>query len=71
MSVIIDTSVWSLYVRRKRRQVRPEQRSCLEEVRLLLREGGRNLLDTPEPELFARACDHGWTFACGRLTGSL
>ncbi|MBI4522005.1 MAG: hypothetical protein HY701_14305 [Gemmatimonadetes bacterium] len=41
------------------------------DLRLLLREGGRNLLDTPEPELFARACDHGWTFACGRLTGSL
>ncbi|MBI2920741.1 MAG: PIN domain-containing protein [Planctomycetes bacterium] len=46
MSVIIDTSVWSLYVRRKRRQLRPEQRSCVEEVRLLLREG-RALMPGP------------------------
>ena len=35
------------------------------DLRLLLREGGRNLLAMPEPELYARACDHGWTFACG------
>ena len=34
------------------------------DLRLLLREGGRNLLEMPEPELFARACDHGWSFAC-------
>ena len=34
------------------------------DLRLLLREGGRNLLDMPEPDLYARACDHGWTFAC-------
>ena len=34
------------------------------DLRLLLREGGRNLLETSEPELYARACDHGWTFAC-------
>ena len=36
------------------------------DLRLLLREAGRNLLDLPEPELYARACDHGWTFACDR-----
>ncbi len=35
------------------------------DLRLLLREGGRNLLDLPERDLYARACDHGWTFACG------
>ncbi len=34
------------------------------DLRLLLREGGANLMDMPEPELYARACDHGWTFAC-------
>lgn len=34
------------------------------DLRLLLREGGRNLLDTPEPELYARACEHRWEFAC-------
>lgn len=34
------------------------------DLRLLLREGGANLVDLPEPELYARACDHGWTFAC-------
>lgn len=36
------------------------------DLRLLLREGGPNLLDMPEPQLFERACDHGWTFACNR-----
>jgi hypothetical protein len=40
------------------------------DLRLLLREGGRNLLDMPEAELYARACDHGWTFACGRPAAS-
>ncbi|MEX2584302.1 MAG: hypothetical protein WD766_13620 [Gemmatimonadota bacterium] len=34
------------------------------DFRLLLREGGQNLLDTPEPEIYARACDHDWQFAC-------
>jgi hypothetical protein len=34
------------------------------DLRLLLREGGPNLLEMPEPALRARACDHGWTFAC-------
>ena len=35
------------------------------DLRLLLREAGPNLLETPEPMLYARACDHGWSFACG------
>ncbi len=34
------------------------------DLRLLLREGGANLMEMPEPELYARACEHGWTFAC-------
>ena len=34
------------------------------DLRLLLREGGPNLLEMPEPELYARACRHGWAFAC-------
>jgi len=34
------------------------------DLRLLLREGGGNLLDMPEAALYARACDHGWVFAC-------
>ena len=34
------------------------------DLRLLLREAGPNLLDMPEPALYARACDHGWSFAC-------
>jgi len=34
------------------------------DLRLLLREGGQNLMDMPESDLYARACDHGWTFAC-------
>jgi hypothetical protein len=39
------------------------------DLRLLLREGGLNLLDMPEPELYTRACEHGWTFACERFAG--
>ena len=35
------------------------------DLRLLLREGGRNLMETPEPELYRRACEHRWSFACG------
>jgi hypothetical protein len=34
------------------------------DLRLLLREGGRNLMQMTERDLFARACDHGWRFAC-------
>ena len=34
------------------------------DLRLLLREGGPNLLEMPERELYARACQHGWGFAC-------
>jgi hypothetical protein len=40
------------------------------DLRLLLREGGPNLLDMPEPELYARACRHGWSFACQRESAS-
>ena len=36
------------------------------DLRLLLREGGPNLLEMPEPELYQRACRHGWSFACER-----
>ena len=35
------------------------------DLRLLLREGGGNLMDMPEPELYRRACEHRWRFACG------
>lgn len=34
------------------------------DLRLLLREGGLNLLEMPVDKLYARACDHGWRFAC-------
>jgi len=36
------------------------------DLRLLLRERGRNLMETAEPELYARACEHGFEFACSR-----
>ena len=36
------------------------------DLRLLLREAGQNLMKMSEPELYARACDHDWAFACGR-----
>ena len=34
------------------------------DLRLLLREGGSNLMEMSEADLQARACAHGWTFAC-------
>ena len=37
------------------------------DLRLLLREGGLNLVDMPERGLYERACVHGWQFACERL----
>ncbi len=40
------------------------------DLRLLLREGGPNLLEMPEPDLYARACRHGWTFACSRTVAA-
>ena len=39
-------------------------------TRKLLREGGPNLMEMPEPELYARACKHEWTFACSTRTVS-
>jgi hypothetical protein len=40
------------------------------DLRLLLREGGPNLLEMPEPELYERACRHGWAFACDKRSAS-
>ena len=34
------------------------------DLRLLLREGGQNLMQLPAEQLYARACDHDWVFAC-------
>jgi hypothetical protein len=34
------------------------------DLRLLVREGRATLMDMPEPELYARACAHRWSFAC-------
>jgi len=36
------------------------------DLRLLLREGSRNLLKWPEADLYARACEHDWAFACNK-----
>lgn len=36
------------------------------DLRLLLREGGMNLMQMSLPDLHARACAHGWSFACDR-----
>ena len=40
------------------------------DLRLLLREGGLNLMELPERDLYTRACEHEWSFACGRATGA-
>ena len=34
------------------------------DLRLLLREGGLNLLDMSPEDLRMRACEHGWSYAC-------
>jgi hypothetical protein len=36
------------------------------DLRLLLREGGPNLMEMPELDLYARACAHGWSYACDK-----
>ncbi|MBM4185276.1 MAG: hypothetical protein FJ207_13830 [Gemmatimonadetes bacterium] len=41
------------------------------DLRLLTREGGLNRMDDSEPEIYARACEHGWQFACNRVARSL
>ena len=43
-------------------QVRAAPRTF--DLRLLLREGGPNLMDMPEGELISRACEHNWTHTC-------
>ncbi|MFM1897723.1 MAG: hypothetical protein RLZZ385_2797 [Pseudomonadota bacterium] len=40
------------------------------DLRLLLREGGLNLMEMPPEQLYARACEHGWDFACNQLVAS-
>lgn len=41
------------------------------DLRLLLRQGGQNLMDMPEDQLNERACEHGWQFACRNSISSL
>jgi hypothetical protein len=40
------------------------------DLRLLVREGGVNLVDAPESELYSRACRHGWDFACDKRSAA-
>jgi hypothetical protein len=40
------------------------------DLRLLLREGGLNLMQMSEGELLNRACVHEWSFACDRLAST-
>jgi hypothetical protein len=37
------------------------------DLRLLVRESRATLIDMPESELYARACEHQWDFACQAL----
>jgi hypothetical protein len=34
------------------------------DLRLMLRQGGQNLMQMPVSDLYAKACEHDWTFAC-------
>ena len=47
------------------RSVRTEPRPL--DLRLMLREGGLNLMQMEIPELLDRACAHEWSFACQRI----
>jgi hypothetical protein len=40
------------------------------DLRLLLREGGLNLLSMSEPDLYTRACKHGFAFACNKTVAT-
>ena len=41
------------------------------DLRLLLREGGSNLMEMAEPELYERAClKHDWDFACDKVVST-
>ncbi len=41
------------------------------DLRLLLREGGSNLMEMVEPELYERAClKHDWDFACDKVVSA-
>jgi hypothetical protein len=40
------------------------------DLRLMLRQGGLNLMEMPGPVLYDRACQHGWTFACNPLVAT-
>ena len=41
------------------------------DLRLLLREGGSNLMEMAEPELYERAClKHDWDFACDKVVSA-
>ena len=40
------------------------------DLRLLLREGGGNLMEMSESDLYARACEHRWLFACDGTPGA-
>jgi hypothetical protein len=51
------------------RLARAEPRAL--DLRLMTREGGRNRMDDTEPALYARACEHGWTFACNQVATTL
>ena len=37
----------------------------------MLREGGLNLMEASVDELYARACDHDWAFACDGSSNTL
>lgn len=48
--------------------VRTEPRPL--DLRLLLREGGLNLMQMELPALLERACEHDWSFACQRIAST-
>lgn len=41
------------------------------DLRLMLRQGGLNLMNMTQSELYRRACEHGWEFACRAQVASL
>jgi predicted nucleic acid-binding protein len=55
--VIVDTSVWSLFVRRRPRDLSPEQRRIVLEMRRLIPEGRAVLVGAVRQELLSGIAD--------------
>jgi predicted nucleic acid-binding protein len=59
VNVLVDTSVWSLALRRKARDLSPEEAAVVEELRQLIREGRAKIIGLVRQELLSGIRDAG------------